>query len=342
MPVKQFSDTSAVSVAYALDSASQASEKTTSSMTFVPFTTEGMAMAKESQASTAIGNDRRTSGSKNTKGTATGSLGLELGYAPFVLDMLQASMMSTWAVDTAAGDGSRYIVDGEIPQFLMLEKRIKGTKANKKYNFMERYYGNLVNEFSIEISSSALATATVNTMAAFADLGGADASTNANAGGLVTTYNTPASYEIADGANSIKKLQLKDSLGVAIEATFADATLSITNNVREQPGLGKEFAAGMAVGKVDVSLSGNIYFVDDTLLKSHMANGNLSAELTIETANGILTFILPKLRAEAPSANAQSQNSDYVLGVNLTAERGAVTLNGASRTCVMAIVEKSK
>ena len=65
MPIKSFADTSSVSLAYALSDDANATEAALASMNYVPFTTEGFAMAKEAKTSTAITDNRRTSGSKH-------------------------------------------------------------------------------------------------------------------------------------------------------------------------------------------------------------------------------------------------------------------------------------
>lgn len=340
MPVKQFADTSSVSIAYAIDAAATASELSAAEFNYVPFTTEGFALAKESQQSAAITSDRRPSGSKNTQGSASGSVGTELGYAPFVLDMLKLAVMNEWTEDTSAADGSLYATDGDIRQFFVVEKRIKGQKAGVKTNFFERYFGNLVNEATIEIGGSDLVSFTVNTMAAFGDTASADASTDADAGGLVTTYTKPESYEIADASNNVSKITLKDASGNPMEVVWSDATLTITNNVREQGGVGHEFAAGMTMGKVNASLSGTIYYYDDSVLNAHLKNESVSAELEISTSEGVFIINLPKLKAESPSANAQGENQDYTQSLTLNAERGTVNLDGADQECVVALVHR--
>ena len=340
MPIKQFQDTSSVSIAYAMSDAANASELTSPAMTYLPYTTETMSMAKETQASTAISGDRRPNGSKNTKGTATGAVGLEFGFADFIHDMLEASLMSGWVEDTAAADGSYYIHDGETLRYMFIEKRIKGNKNGTRHNFLERYYGNLVNETTIEIGTSELISMAVNTMTAFADYADADASANEDAGGVGSSYAIPAAYEIADGANNVKNIVFRDSGGTALEVTMSQATLTISNNVREQPAIGYEFTAGMTAGKVGAGLSGTAYYFDDTLLKAHMTNGTLSAEFEIETPEGSFMVYLPKLRAEAPTANSQGENQDYTQSVTLTAERGSMNLGGVDTTCVIAVIRK--
>lgn len=342
MPIKQFQDTSSVSIAYALSDAANSTELGPSvEMNYFPYTTEGFTMAKEMQASTAISKDRRPNGSKNTKGTATGSVGLEMGYADFIHDMLSASLMNVWTEDLTAADGTEFIYDSDNLRYFFVEKRVRGFKGAARHNYLERYYGNLINETSIEIGTSELISMTVNTMTAFADTAEADATSDEDAGGLGSSYVVPSSYEIADGANNVKNIVFRDAGGTELEVTMSAATLTIGNNVREQPAIGHEFTAGMTAGKVSAGLSGTIYFIDNTLLNIHMNNGTLSAEVEIETSEGTYMVYLPRLRAESPTANSQGENQDYTQSLTLTAERGSVALGGNDVTCVIAITHQA-
>lgn len=336
--IRSFADTSAVSIAYALDGAANASEVTATELTYLPFTQEGFQLSKDSQMSSAIRGDRRPSGSKNTKGTSAGSAGLEFGVTPFINDMLEASMMSDWVAGTAPEDS--YIVDGESRKFFLVEKRIRNVIDGTLTNFFERYYGNLVNETSIEIGGSNLVTMSVNTMSVFGDIDKAPADVEVDAGGLVATYTSPQDYEIADASNNVKNVVLKDADGNILPVVFSTLTISISNNIREQEGVGSEFAAGMGMGKVNAKVSGTIYYYDDAILDAHLRNKYVSAEITVATNEGEYMFILPNAKAEAPNANAGGENQDYTQTLSLNGEAGTVDIEGEPRKCVIAIKRK--
>lgn len=334
--IRSFTDTSAVSLAYALDGAADASELTATSLTYLPFTQEGFQLSKDSQMSTAIRGDRRQSGSKNTKGTAAGSAGLEFGVTPFVNDMLKAAMMSEWVNHTTDTNQS-FITDGETKQYFLVEKRVRNVVAGTLTNFFERYYGNLVNEVSLEMGGSNLVTMSVNTMAVFGDIANAAADVDEDAGGLVTTYATPPDYEIADASNNVKKVTLFDADGNELPVTFSTVTVSITNNVREQEAVGSEFAGGMGMGKVNPQVSGTIYFYDDAILDAHLRNKYVSAEITVDTAEGEFVIYLPRAKAQAPNANAGGENQDYTQSLTLAGEAGEVEFDGTTYKCAIAI-----
>lgn len=339
MAVKTFADTSAVSVAYALDNAADSSEVTATDLKLIPFTQENFTMGKESQQSAAITGNRRVTGQKNTSGTASGGWTSEMGLTPFVMDFFQLAAMNEWQDDTVAADGSKFLFDSDELQYFVAEKRISKETGGVPMNYFQRYFGNLVNEFTISFSRSELVNVQVSSMCVFADTANADATGDELAGSLATSYTTPASYEIVDASNNLMNVVLKDGAGNPLDVTFAsDLSITIGNNVREQPAVNSVFAAGLAAGKVNASLSGTAYFYDDTVLREHMDNGTLSAEITLETAEGTMTLHFPALKAGNPSANAQGENQDYSESLELSAQEGEVTLGGNPTKCTFAAV----
>jgi hypothetical protein len=343
MPIKSFSDSSAVSVAYALGDGATAADFAAVNFNLLPFTTEGFQMQKDPKMSTAITNDRRPQGSKNTKGSAKGAVTVEFGATPFVRDLLSLALMNDWnPVDSADATKGTFLLDGDIKKFMAVEKTTKGGPLATDKLFHERYYGTAVNDMSLEFKDGDLITMALNTISTFADFNSAAAGANGLGGSIAKAKVVPAAYEIADSSNNLKKIVLKDASGVPMEATFADASLKIENNVREQSALGSEFAAGVGIGKVGASLEGEIYFFDQTILAAHMQSKRMSAELTLETVEGIFTLTLPRLVAQSPTNNATGENEDYKTKLTLTAESGEVTINAKKYTCLIAITFKPK
>ena len=318
MAIKSYADTSAVSLAYAFSTASKASEFVAASMKLIPFTTEGFTMAKEAKSSQAISGSRRVTGSKNTKGTASGAATVEFGATPFCMDLLQAALMNTWVDKTT----HQVLTDGDLKQFLLIEKTIRPNVGATEKQSHERYYGTLINDVAIELGDGELITLAANTMSANADYAEEVQGVDGLGGSLASAKTTPANYEIADASNNLANLILTDDLGAPLEMTFSTASLSIENNVREQAGIGHVFAAGMGMGKVGVSLSGDVYYYDQTVLDIHMTNKRMKGSMVIETAEGKFEFFFPNMMAQSPSSNAGGENQDYTTSLTLTAEEG--------------------
>lgn len=318
MAIKSFADTSAVSLAYAFSDAADAAEVLSTELNLIPYTTEGFTMAKEAKTSQAISGSRRSKGSKNTKGTASGAFTIEFGATPFCMDMLQALLMNTWEQDGV----SQVITDSDLKQFMVVEKTIRPNVGEFEKQSHERYYGTLINDATLELGDGELITLAASTMSANADyteeLQGADGA----GGSLVPVKVVPVDYEIADASNNLKNIVITDDLGNPLEMTFSTASLQIENNVREQAGIGHVFAAGMGMGKVGVNMSGEVYYFDQTVLDAHMRNQRIKGEMVLETREGKFEIYLPNMMAQSPSSNAGGENQDYTTSITLTAEEG--------------------
>lgn len=343
MTVRSFADTSSVSLAYAIGDGTTAADFAAQDFHFLPYTQEGFQMTKEPKSSTAITNDRRPTGAKNTKGSASGAATIEFGAAPFVLDMLSMTLMNDWKmVDVGDPTKGTYLLDGEVKKFMAVEKTSKAGPNPTDKLFHERYYGTLVNDCTIEMGDGELITMAMNTISMFAEYGNALAGANGLGGSIARAKLAPDDYEIADSSNNLTRLVIKDAQGNPLEMTFSDASLQIQNNAREQAGLGAQFAVGVGFGRVGVSLSGEVYFYDQTVLDAHMQNKRVSAEMTLETLEGIFTVTLPSLMAQSPSNSADGENQDYKTQITLSAEKGQVTIGGVQHDCVIAITYKAK
>lgn len=340
--VKSFNDTSSVSLAYAispLDSKSDFVGATRVPMKLIPFTTEGFAMQKESKTSTAIRGDRRTSGSKNTKGSANGAVTVEFGATPWILDLLQLALLGTWKdVDSTDPLQGKFITDGELKQYMVVEKTVRqGALATDRLDH-EWYFGTIMNDVTMQFGDGELITLACNTMSANADYGNAVAGADGLGGSVGNAKTAPANYEIADSSNNLSAIEIRDENDDLLEVTWSDASLQIQNNAREQSGLGHQFAAGIGVGKVAVTFSGEIYYFDQTILDTHMNNKRVSLKTTVSTAEGTFTIQMPNLMAQAPTNNAEGENADYKSAMTLTAEAGKVTIgDNVDVPCVIAI-----
>ena len=338
--ISSFNDTSAVSVAYAInDSADKATVTAAKpAMKLLPFTSESFTMQKESKTSEAIRGDRRTSGSKNTKGSANGGLTIEFGAVDFALDLLQLTMMNVWKpIDGALPAAGKYLIDGELKQFMLVEKTVSTGKLATDRLDHEWYFGTAVNDATLKFADGELVTFETSTISANADYGNAIAGATGLGGSLALSKAKPVDYEIADSSNNLASIELRDEDDELMEVVWADASLQIQNNVREQSGLSRQFAAGIGVGMVGVNFSGEIYYVDQTILDTHMKNKFMSAKITVATAEGTFTIHLPKLKAQAPTNNADGQNNDYKTSLTLAAEAGVATIGAVDVPCMIAI-----
>lgn len=337
--VKSFDDTSAVSVAYALSDRSRPEDFVTpTSFKLVPFTTENFGMSKESKTSTAIRGDRRTSGSKNTKGSAAGGLTIEFGANQISRDFLQWALQSTWQNATATPADGTYITDSDVKTYMAIEKTIKkGSLATDRLDH-KRFYGTAANEATMAFGDGELVTLAISTMSAYADYRSEVAGANGLGGSIASVKTVPAPYEIADSSNNLKTIEVYDEDDELLELVWSDASLQIQNNVREQSALSHEFAAGIGFGKVAVTFSGEVYYGDQTFIEAHMRNKKVRVVLTISTEEGTYKITMPRMLVGAPTDNAEGENADYKESLTMTAEAGTVDIGThPGLVCMIAI-----
>lgn len=337
--VRSFNDTSSVSLAIAIDDhIARADFAGGKPFKLIPFTTEGYTMQKEAQSSTAIRGDRRTSGSKNTKGSAAGGFTVEFGSTDWILDILSLMLLNNWKdIDDTDPLQGQYITDGEVKKYMAVEKTIRQGQAATDRLDHECYYGTIVNEATMEFGDGELITLAVTTISAFADYTNALAGATGLGGSLASAKAVPANYEIADSSNNLQNIELYDEDDNLLELTFSDASLQLQNNAREQSGLSHEFAAGIGIGKVTANLSGTIYYFDQTVLDTHMRNKRIRGVLTISTNEGTFKITFPNLMAQTPTSNAEGENQDFTTAITLTAEAGEVEVNGTPVPCIICI-----
>ena len=336
--VRSFNDSSAVSLAYALGNGNAAADFSGQTFNYIPYTGEKFQMAKTPKMSTAITSDRRPSRSKNTKGSASGGVTMEFGGPQFILDMLSMTLLEDWKnVDDLDLTKGVFLLDGELKKYMCVEKTVRDGPLDTDTLYHERYYATAVSSGEIKFADGDIITLDVSTMSVGADYSEAAAGVGGLGGSIAGSKVTPLSYEPADSSNNLTSIVLKNAQGTPMEVEFSDLSISIQNNVREQSALGRQFAAGVGFGKISVTLSGEIYFFDQSVLAAHMENERLSAEFTIDTEEGVFHFVLPSLSAQTPTNNSEGENQDYKTKLTLQGERGTATIDATPYECCMAV-----
>lgn len=233
------------------------------------------------------------------------------------------------------------IIDGTTLKPLLFEKYEKNTVNGVTYHEFNQFFGTCINELSLEFADGDFVKASVTTMSTDFNLSrnSSNASGDNFTGSLASAYVVEPVVDLLDTTDSVKQIVLKDENGEVIPAVFSTASLKLTNNLREQAALGYEYMAGVGAGKVNVTLSGDIYFYNNDIFKKHLDNGRVSAHITLTGESETLEITLPKLAISAPSNNAQGENQDYKTSVTFNAEAGIAELNnGVQKECVIAFL----
>lgn len=239
---------------------------------------------------------------------------------------------------------NKYLIDGTTLKPWIVEKYELSNNGDGYSHYIGQYFGTCINEMTLDFADGDFVKASVTTLSTSYDYYKPNAPTSSDRqnSDIASDYRDATQDSLLDTTNSIKSIVLKDANGDVIPAVFSTASLKISNNLREQAALGSQFMAGVGVGKVNATLTGEIYFYDNTLLEKHLANEKVSAVIELNDSNEAVVITLPRLAISAPSNNAQGENQDYKTSLTFTAEPAVtVTEKGYEVECVILVEYKN-
>lgn len=108
--------------------------------------------------------------------------------------------------------------------------------------------------------------------------------------------------------------------GALVDGTFSSLTINIDGALREQKAPGSTFAAGIARNRLEVSLSGPIYFTDYSLEAAHLAESRYAIVATMRDVleTGYI-FEFNRCKIQEVQSNASSADSDIDKPLNFRA-----------------------
>lgn len=239
---------------------------------------------------------------------------------------------------------NKYLIDGTTLKPWIVEKYELSGNSDGYSHYIGQYFGTCINEMTLDFADGDFVKASVTTLSTSYDYYKPNAPTSSDRqnSDIASDYRDATQDSLLDTTNSIKSIVLKDANGDVIPAVFSTASLKISNNLREQAALGSQFMAGVGVGKVNATLTGEIYFYDNTLLEKHLANEKVSAVIELNDSNEAVVITLPRLAISAPSNNAQGENQDYKTSLTFTAEPAVTeTEKGYEVECVILVEYKN-
>ena len=106
-----------------------------------------------------------------------------------------------------------------------------------------------------------------------------------------------------------------DNVGLCATGAVQNLTLEVSNNLREQKGLCRLGAVGIALGQFNATVSGSQYFENDVEAKKFEDAQDFEFSLTLQDGDGnIYVFTLFRAKYETFEANATGLGTDVVAG----------------------------
>ena len=102
-------------------------------------------------------------------------------------------------------------------------------------------------------------------------------------------------------------------------------SISATNNLREQKGVGVYGLAGVGIGDFEVTGDISVYFEEVSMYNKIVNNTATSFSVIIGKSNQAYIFQLPRVKLGAGTPQATSRNTDVVISSNFTALKDPTT-----------------
>lgn len=197
---------------------------------------------------------------------------------------------------TITGESLR---NGAIRKFFTIQKRFNDATAVLYNNFRGCY----VNGMSLNFETGSILTGSFDLLGKNSDMG-----TTAISG---QTDNAAASADVMNAVGNVKNIEFAND---PTTARFLSLSMDLANNLREQKAVGTLGAAGIGLGRLEVSGSISIYFEDEVEYNKYVNATSFAVSFRVEDSSGnAYIFTFPNVKYESMSANSGGTDTDVVL-----------------------------
>jgi hypothetical protein len=152
-------------------------------------------------------------------------------------------------------------------------------------------------------------------------------------------YTASLTNELMNSVSNVKGLSLHSiaSNGTATlvtDTTFQELSVSIDNNLREQPGIGSLFSQGIGSGRIKVEASATLYFANREIYDEFLTNGTMQLRFQLTDSKDAYGnrygFVLPQLKIASYEAAATGADSDIMAPISFTGEEDVLSGTASS------------
>lgn len=252
------------------------------------FTSENFNPSLRHVTSNEIRPDRNVADLILVGAEAAGEFGFELSYGSFD-DLLESVFQSAWDDDV--------LENGITPKSFTIEKTFE-TGATDQFH---RYRGCMANTFSLNCRAGEIVTGSIGFLAK--DMVSAQA---AIAG---ATYADPNTNPVINAANHFADLAIT---GVT-SPQITSLSLSVTNNLRQQPVIGSIFSKGVGAGRFVVTGEIEAYFENQALFEAYLNDQYKDLTFKLGGVSALnYVFLLPKIKLSGGEVVAGGNDQDVM------------------------------
>jgi hypothetical protein len=273
-------------------------------MTTLRLTGESLVPEVENIISAELRSDRMITDLIQVSRQNTGGFEFELSYGSFDT-LLQGALFGTWATNVLKNSTVEYSYSIE--------------KAHLDIDEYFLFTGMMVNEFNLNLATSALATGSFDFIGSTATL-----AQSTNASTLVAANSNDIMNCMADVA-TLKEATYGGTLTALTGIYVQELSLTVNNNLRPIHAIGSNVMQEIGVGKCDINGTLNAYFTSDRLFDKFLAGTAIQLEFSITDGTNTYTVLIPKVKFETESIPAPGQDQDVMENLTWRALRDSVT-----------------
>jgi hypothetical protein len=271
----------------------------TPTMAPIRFTGESLSASVENVVSAEIRDDRMVTDLIQVSRQNNGGFDFELSYGTFDL-LLQGALFGTWA--------DNVLKNGVVENFYSIEK------AFLDIDEYFLYTGMMVNGFSLNLSTGAIATGSFDFIGSTATL--AQATNTASVSAATTTRPLNCMADVAT-------LKEGSTATVLTGIHVQELSFSIANNLRPVHKITSNVLADVGVGKMDITGTLSAYFATSRLFDKFLAGtaSGLEFSITDGTSSYLLEFL--NVKFETDDIPTPGQDADIIESIGWRALRNA-------------------
>lgn len=245
------------------------------------YTGESIAYNRKNITSNEIRDDRMTADLITVGADVAGDLNFELSYESFD-ELIAAALCSAWSVPVA---GVSSIKNGTALLSFTIQKHFQDLAIPLFQNFV----GCRIGGITLDFQTAQILTGTFSVMGCQADIG-----TSQIVG--ATIENPGQGMEPMNAVSNLSGIQKDD---VDLPAKIKSMSMELTNNLRGQEAVGNLGYVGIALGRLEITGSIELYFENITEYQTFLDNDDFKFRFVVQDANGnSYEFIFPRVKYE--------------------------------------------
>lgn len=262
----------------------------------IRYTGESLAYGIRNVTSNEIRADRMTSDLVQVGADVSGDINIELSFESFD-DLIESALCSTWGTPTA---GVSSIKNGVELHSYTIQKHFQDLAVPIFQNFL----GNRIGGFSLDFKTGQILTGK------FMVMGCSAVSGTAQVAGA--TFSSPGQgMEVMNAVTDLVSIE-KD--GVALATKVRSMTMELTNNLRGQEAIGTLGYIGIALGRLEITGSIELYFQNATEYTSFLNNDDFGLAFKLQDGDAnSYEIILPKIKYEEGTILSNQLDQDLMV-----------------------------